>query len=485
MLKQLVVLLLAGSPLFAAGPKEITLESADARLRRAFALARESNDDAIVEKTLEYRDGVKRAFGRKDLVAAERLVRDAEESVGLDGGGETMVGLRISQLDPATQKNINALEERLAQAMNSSDSTQVSSVMAECMKLFGDNAGVPDLRRKGDRGKSLPVKPADVVDVFLKVIQIDPRSFKALSSGKPVGDTLPRGYASVVHGCLTIRPLVEKHFREKLEILDGLIKGCCTTLIGLQVDKGYFKFPDLRGKHVRFGEMIEKLVVKDPDAIQDGWVVVPDPDGSSQFDAGECGSALLLAGRTLKNDAWKRAGLKTADWALSSALVPNFSYNASSVSLLCDAHRVSGEKKYLDSAWKKYEFGVASGLAANGRWIDAQNARTVNHVILLRSQHDLLETLPAGKDRDAVEKSARLAVLSLLEEAEKLGTPVTSMTVVELDRHLRLTKDPPAKTREVLEIAASGVVQRCSSGGRIRPGAPLPELAAAARVWEK
>ena len=484
MLKYLAILLLATQAL-AAEPKEITLETADARLRRAYALARETNDEEVIEKVLEYRDGVKRSFGRKDLVAAERLVRDAEECVGLDAGGETMGGLRIANIHADTQKKLDAMRERLEKAMNGNDLAAVSAIVAESEKLLGDNAGLPDVRRKGDQAKALPAKPADVAELFLKVIQIDPRSLKALSSGKPVGDTLPRGYASVVHGCLTIRPLVEKHFRDKLEIVDGLIKGCCATMIALQVEKGHFKFPDLRGKHIRFGEMIEKLVAKDPNAIEDGWVVVPDPEGGSQFDAGECGTALLQASAILKNEDWKRAGLKAADWAMSAPLVANFNYNAFSVSLLCEAHRVSGEKKYLDAAWKKYQFGVASGQVANGRWIDSHNARTVYHMILLRSLHEMLETLPIGKDRDSVEKSARRAVLSILEEAEKLGAPVTSMTVSELGRHARLTKDCPAKAREILEIAASATIQRCSSGGRVRTGAPLPELAAAARVWEK
>ncbi|MSR51941.1 MAG: hypothetical protein EXS09_01460 [Gemmataceae bacterium] len=484
MFKHFAILLVAFQAL-AAEPKEITLDLADARLKRAFALARESNDDAIIEKVLEYRDGVKRSFGRKDLVAAERLVRDAEESVGLDAGGETMLGLRIARIDAETQKKLDSLRERLEKAMNANDIDVLGAVISESEKILGDNAGLPDVRRKGDQAKALPVKPAGVAELFLKVIQVDPRSLKALSSGKPVGDTLPRGYASVVHGCLTIRPLVEKHFRDKLEIIDGLIKGCCATMIALQVQKGHFKFPDMRGKHIRFGEMIEKIVANDPDAIEDGWLIVPDPEGGSQIDASECATALLRAGTILKNDDWKRSGLKAADWAKSAPLVSNFNYNAFSVSLLCEAHRVSGEKKYLDAAWKKYQFGVAPGQVSNGRWIDTHNSRTVYHVLLLRSMHDLLETLPAGKDREAVEKSARRALLALVEEAEKLGAPSTSMTICELDRHSRLTKDCPQRVSEILQIAASAAIQRCSSGGRVRTGAPLPELAAAAQIWEK
>lgn len=484
MLRHLVLLLVASQAL-AAEPKEITLESADSRLKRAFALARETNDNAIIEKVLEYRDGVKRSFGRKDLVAAERLVRDAEEIVGFDAGGDTMVGLRIANIEPGTQKKLDALQERLERAMNGNDLATLSAIIAENKKLLGDNAGLPDLRRKGDQTKVLPVKAADVAELFLKVIQLDPRSLKDLSSGKPIGETLPRGYASIVHGCLTIRPLVEKHFRDKLEIVDGLIKGCSASIVALQVDKGHFKFPDLRGKHILFGEMIEKVVSNNPDAIENGWLIVPEPEGVSQIDAGECGTALLRAGLMLKNDNWKRAGLKAADWSMTTPLVTSFNYNAFSISLLCEAHRISGEKKYLDAAWKKYQFGVASGQVANGRWIDAHSARTVYHVILLRCQHDLLEILPDGKDHDLVENAARRAVLALFEEAEKLGAPVTSMTISELDRHKRLTKDSPAKLREVLETAASAAIQRCSSGGRIRAGAPLPELAAAASVWER
>ena len=60
MFKHLGILLFTAAPLLAAEPKTITLDSADARLKRAYALARETNDEAIIEKVLEYRDGVKR-----------------------------------------------------------------------------------------------------------------------------------------------------------------------------------------------------------------------------------------------------------------------------------------------------------------------------------------------------------------------------------------------------------------------------------------
>lgn len=481
-----LLVLLASVPTLPAA--DLTFDEADARLRRAYALAREFNDQAAVDRVLAMRDGVKKSLDRKDVVAAERQVRDAEEAAGLDPGGKTMLGLPIARIDPEVRKKLDGVEERLAAAMKKDDVPAAAAATAEMISLLGDQAGVPDLRRKGETGKPVPAKPADVADVFLKAVQADPRALKAMLAGVPSPEALPRGYASVVEGCLAVRPLVERFQKDKLEVIDGLIHGGCRAMLALQTEAGFFKFPDLRGRNMRIGDAIEKLVDKDPDAVRDGWVVAPLPDGASQVEAGECGIALLRAGAALNNDTWTAAGRKAADWGISVPPVPAFHYNAYSVSLLCEAYRVTSAAKYLEGATRKYRVGVRGGQTKNGRWADPVSARTASHLVLLRALHDLMEATPAGKDRDAIIAQARAAMAPLVEEAKNLGAPVTANTVQELERHLRLAIPAGSEVsavRAVLEQAASGTVQRCIHGGRVRAAAPLPELAAVGRVWAK
>jgi hypothetical protein len=475
-----VVALIVVAPATAA----ITVDDADARLRHAYGLARETNDAELVDRLLDLRDRVKAAFERKDLVAAERIVRDAEEAVGLDPGGKSMAGLPVASLTAAEQKTIEGLNEKLAAAMRKRDAANATAVAGEIAKALGDKAGVPDVRRKGDLDRPSPTNPADVAKLFVEVIEADPRALKALTAGVPGPTTMPRAYASVIDGCVAIRPLVTKLVPDKLPELDALVAGCCQAMTRLQTADGFFKFPDLRGKNLRFGDMIDKVAERVPGAVVDGWLVVPDPDGGSQFDAGECGMALLRAGVAYKNDAWLAAGRKAADWAITQPCVPNWNYNAFAVSLLGEAFRATGEKKYLEAARSKFETGVRPGQAANGRWIDPHNARTVYHVILLRACHDLEEALPAGKDRDQAADAGRKAVEALVEEAGKLGAPATGHTVRELSRHLRLHPDAPPAVQRVLEQAATAAVRKCTAGSRVRAAVPLPELAALAGVGQ-
>src|SRR4026208_1452372 len=87
--------LLACVSAIAAEPTDLTMEEADSRLRHAYYLAREINDSTVVDRVLEFRDLVRRAFARKDIAAAQLLIRDAEAAVGLEAGGKSMHGLPV------------------------------------------------------------------------------------------------------------------------------------------------------------------------------------------------------------------------------------------------------------------------------------------------------------------------------------------------------------------------------------------------------
>ncbi len=482
-MRLLFCLFVLGMATVARAEDALPVEQIDARLRHAYALAKETNNRLLVEEMLTGRDTVTRAIGRQDGALVERLLRDMEKQVGLDPGGKTMAGLPVAVLTYAEQKQLAEIGKKLTAAMKAGKTEDVQAGVAEMKKLLGDRAGVPDSRRKGESPAVIPVKPAELADLFVRILDAEQAKLKSFAVGKPLPAALPRDYANIAEGCVAFRPLVEKYQPKKLDVVDQLIAGCCESMVALQTEAGFFKFPDLRGKHIRFGEMIEQLVEQSAGNVEDGFLIVPAPDGGSQFDAGECGVALLRAGAALKKPDWTKAGLKAAAWAKACPPVATFNYNAFSVHLLCEAYRHTHEDAYRVAALATWNVGVAPGQTPNGRWIDPHNARTVYHFIMLRAANDLLELDPPVKNRDGIAESVQLAVKAALDEADKLGAPVTSYTVAELSRAGALAgiTDPRLKTR--LEQAATAAHLRCVKGG-VKAATPFPELAAVAGVWK-
>jgi hypothetical protein len=468
-----------------AEPKDLlTPNEAATRLRRALQLARDANEPDWARRVEDAAQAVVDAFQRGDQPAGELLVRDAERLVGLDPGGRSMNGMPIAQVGRDARRKLDALEDDLAAAMKAEDAARVRALVAEAEKVLGDQAGLPNARNKGDKSDVPLPRPEHVAELFLKAMDADPRTFQALAAGKPVTHFLPRFYGEVAAGCCAIRPLVAEHHPKRLAELDHIVNGCCTAMLELQTREGFFRFPDLRGRHLRFGEMIAKVAKDRPDAVKDGWFVVPHPDGGSRFDAGVCGTALLRASALFRKDDWKRAGLNAAEWALARPCVPNFSYNASSVGLLAEAYRQTREARYLDAAIAKFQVGVAPGQVANGRWIDPHNARTAFHLIILQGLFELEAALPADRkaDREAVASVTHKGIKSVLDEFDAVGITNTGHAVPVLLRYQLAHPGKDARVRRHLQQAAAVVVERCTRGGEVQAAVPLPSLAAVAGV---
>jgi hypothetical protein len=476
---RLLLLALAFTP-FGRGA-DITPVEADARLRRAAALAKESNARVVLDRVLEIRDSVERSFARKDFAAAERLVRDAEAVVEIDPGGKAMIGLPIAQLTPEIRKELDAVDLRLAAAMKKGDAVAVAAAVREATTVLGPGAGMPDLRRKGDRIKPSPTRPIDLSRIFVEAVLGDPPRAKRRSDGVPAEGAMARAYAALVQGCLTMRPTIDS--TRSLEF-DARIEAACKAMLALQLDDGHFKFPDLRGKNLVLSELLDGLVKADVEAVRGAWIIAPVPDGHAQIDAAECGIAFLRAGAVFRNEGWTKAGLRAVEWARKTPPSSTARGNATTVSLFVEAFRLTGDKQYLSSAWDRYSVAVAPGRTATGRWVDPTDARTANHFLMIRAVLDLEEVLPIGKDRDAVALAAMRAVGALEDEVAKLGVPSTPYTVQVLSQYVRLHPESGAKVRDWLEIAATATVYRCTSGGRVRLGAPVPELAAVSKVWK-
>jgi hypothetical protein len=348
-------------------------------------------------------------------------------------------------------------------------------------RSLGDQAGTPDLRRPGIRPAPRAVSEAEGVDLFLKALKSVDSTVREVAEGKLVGDYKMRFYAAYAQACCEIRPAVGKYQPDRQADVDRLAAGACAVLVRMQRPEGFFPMPDLRGKSIRFGEMTEKLLAAQPKAVKDGWIVVPDPAGGSQFDTGLSGDALLAAGAEFRRDEWTRAALRGADWALQQPCVMNFNYNAFSVGLLAHAYQATRDQRYLDGALQKFRIGVAPGQVESGRWIDPHNARTVYHLIILEALDDLWGALPAdqAEARGEVAQCATRAAGALLDEFEAAGLTVIALR--ELQQYEKLVPQPDKRLREMIEMTRSAIYSECVRGSEVRMRVAPTELAAMAR----
>lgn len=455
----------------------LTSAEGEARARMAMQIAREHNDKALVDKVAASAKALKAAFESGDLPAAENRLRDAETAVGIDPGGWSMAGQPLFHPTAAMKEKSKELDANLAAAMRSGDIEKVQLAARAMLAMLGDQAGVPDGRRPGVRPGPLTVDAPGATRLFMNALKSDSKRVRELSKGKPLPDQMARLYAYILQGVCAARPGVEKVEPGDLPKLDQLADGVVRILLRIQQPEGHFPFPDLRGKNIRFGEMIEKQLALGTVQVKDGWVLTADPQGGTQFDTGLCGAALLAAGQLYQQKAWTDAGLRAADWALRQECVANYNYNSFSVSLLARAHMVTGNAQYLDGALKKFRLGVAPGIATNGRWMDPHNARTVYHVIILRALGDLGAAL--GNDRPAeqaeLDAITRPAIKALLDEFDAMGITVEALPEM-LVLSSRYPDDQRLKTATI-RMAAS-LVEKSTDGIRVKMGAPPHQLAA-------
>ena len=463
-----IFLALGAIAVFASTPDEV-----EARLRMALQIAREHNNRSLVAQV----EKLGREFKGEVSADREARLREVESAVGIDPGGWSMAGQPLFHGTAEMKAREPELKAQLAAAMESDDAAKVRVVTREMLTVLGDQAGVPDGRRAGVKAEPCALSESAATKLFVDALKTEGRRVRQLSEGKPLPDQMLRIYADLLNGMTIVRPSAERHQPEALGDLDRLTNGLATILLRLQQPMGFFPFPDLRGKNIRFGDMITRQMKAGAVEVKDGWLITADPDGGSQFDTGVCGAALLKAGLLHGNETWKQAGLRAADWALTQKCCANFNYNAFSISLLAEAFRVTGDAKYLAGALKKFRVGVAPGQAPNGRWMDAHNARTVYHQIILRGLGDLSWALAAERKEERAEVDAvtKPAVKALLDEFDAMGMTVEALP--ELQALAGLYPDDE-RLKIAVEVMAGSIVGKCSDGQRVKMGASVAQLAA-------
>lgn len=450
------ILLLIASPALALTPDE-----AELRLRMARQIARERNDAELVKRV----EKLGRDFKAGLPADAEEKLQAAEKAVGIDPGGWSMAGQPLFHPTTEMEAALKASGPKLTAAMNSGDAEAVRSVVREMEIILGDQAGVPDGRRMGQRAGELKMGRAGAVKLFLDALETEGRAMRALMKGDLLPDQMARIYAYVIEACVTMHPHVAQHAPQRLTDLETLLQGTANVLLRLQQPQGHFPFPDLRGKNIRFGDMTEKQLQNGSIEIKDGWIITPDPDGGTQFDTGVCGVALLRAGELLKDETYLAAGRRAAVWAAKQTCCANFNYNAFSVSLLAHA----GMK---DSALEKFRVGVVPGQAKNGRWLDPHNARSVYHVIILRALADL------GRSTE-VDAVTVPAIRALLDEFDAMGITVEALPELQ---SLAALYPEDARLKIAVRDMAAVIVSKCTDGTRVKMGAQPHQLAAAANL---
>ncbi len=452
----------------------------DERWRLALRLARETNKREFVAAVESIGRDLKQEPDRATLAKFSEI----ERRLGIDPGGWSMAGQPIFRPTATIRAQLPGLALELEVALRSNDPNVVRGVTRKMLQVLGDQAGIPDARRIGRRMDAKPIDTTSATKLFIAAVKSEEPRLRPLLQGQPMPEQMVRLYGTLLDSDTRLRPLAALHSADDVAWLDRLGEGTATVLLALQQPDGHFPFPDLRGKNIRFGAMTDKALAAGSIEVRAGWVISVDPEGGSQFDTGVAGTALLWAGKERTNAAWVQAGRRAADWALTQPCCVNFNYNAFSVSLLAHAYAVTGETSYLEGAWSKFRVGIAPGQAPNGRWLDAHNARTVYHVIILRALADLATVLPTqwNEQRDELEAVLRPAVNSLLNEFEAMGITIDALPDLLA---LRALYPNDARLSSAIAATAAIITSKCTDGRRVKLGVSPDQLAAVATLGQR
>ncbi len=329
--------------------------------------------------------------------------------------------------DPAMQAQLKQARHAIEAALLAKDETKIYAAANQYREALGDYAGVPEDREQ----YVLPL-----VTTPLTTVRED---FNALFNGSAQSrgsrselaqrnqmELREAGYLAL--GCLRAAVAVGKDSPAGKAYLHRTTAEL-DYLISRQHADGFFPYPAQPGGNAppNVRAQVERYSREFPNAVRDGWVVLPTPDGGFQFDTGVCGVALSEGYDVLHEARYRTAAKRAADWAQTQPLVPNWNYNAFSVWLLARVYSVTSERKYLDSAWQKARLGVLPGQMTEGRspgrwpgrWTDQHNAKRSYHWIIVRALNALLAVLPKG-GRDSALLRERLVLAAERRAADTL-----------------------------------------------------------------
>ena len=394
---------------------------------------------------------------------------------------------QVQELNSVQRKALGELKPKLVLAQRGNDPAAVRAVVAESLRILGDQAGLPEVKdvyRPPVVGA--PLFSADRVaeafgpyaDHIEKI-----RWWKAGLDPAKLNHAL-RETATVTRACIAVARAEPKLAARLLPIA----RECGDFMLWAQSEAGtgVIPFPALRSGSGRSFEVSERFLAgleksgQLTSVVRKGWVSAdPMEDGGLQFDNGLGGCALLELFVATKDQRYLDGAKKAADWAASAPVVPNWNYNSFSLQLLAQAYQATHEEGYLLAARRKFLIGVQPGQLVDGprvgRWADAHNARPAYHYIMVRALASLVVVMP----KDDAERPALLACLRLALRAR--NPEFTSKGIMNIDSSIEAlvaVENLPAAIREelgpcditealdVLERhVADGVMRRKSSAG--------------------
>jgi hypothetical protein len=401
--------------------------------------------------------------------------------------GATALQAQEQALSSAQRQALKELRSRLVTTQHGQDPAAVRAVVAESLRILGDQAGLPEVKdahRSPIAGGVLfsADRVAEAFGPYADHIE-KIRWWKVGLNSTKLNHAL-RETATITRACLAAARAEPKLAGRLLPIA----RECGDFMLWAQSEAGtgVIPFPALRHGSGRSFEVSERYLVgleksgQLGSVVRKGWVSAdPAEDGGLQFDNGLGGCALLELFAVTRDQRYLDGALKAADWAAAAPVVPNWNYNSFSMQLLAQAYEATREDRYLVAARRKFLLGVQPGQIAEGaragRWADAHNARPAYHYIMVRALASLVRIVP----KDDAERPALLACLRLALRARNhdfiskgimnIDSSIEALVAVENLPSTVRAELGPCEVLEALDIleryVAHGVMQGKSSAG--------------------
>lgn len=462
--------------------RPLSWPEAQARLAIVRQLAAERKDRALLDRINKTAEKVQADIQNRNATLAETNVRAMEIELGLDPGGWSIGGLKIFRPSQSMLSSLSALTPTLEHEMRQNNLPGILTTLEEMRKVLHEQAGLPEIRRPGRKPTSMrSASESEAVKLFTSALESEQWLMRPINEKRSLPDTTLTTYACLIEACSDVRPLVERLAPEKVATIDKVVDACSTAMTRLQLNDGHLPFLDPRGKNTRFAAIVEAMVSARPDAVNaKGWVVGVDPAGLAQFETGFCGIALFRASTLTGRKDWNQAAVKAADWIQGQPCLPNYRANAVAIGLLAQAYRATRNDKYRTALIGKLTIGLLPSQVENGRWIDASDAQTTNHLLIIRALQEARAIL--GEEKvgpiSQLDQSLDRAIASLLDEVKVLGVPAQGGALRELIRQRELFPDQAESLRSAIEASATVVQDLCYENGRAKLGVAPDQLAA-------
>jgi len=344
--------------------------------------------------------------------------------LALNAGTATAQGPTGSPGTDTLRAELEPLQGRLAAALLAENETAIRREVAAIVEAWGDQAGVPEVPDTIEPVPAavLPLQPEEFSRAYDASIRlIERRKWWTIGLDPTTLKRSLREPAAVIEGCLAVRRVNPARATHLL----ALARDAGDFLIWAQnqAGTGVVPFPAARGGTSPAFAASERVLKRaaqegrlDP-MVRSGWLIDDASTGGLQFDNGLAGVALIHLHEATGDAVYRQAALAAADWAATRPLVSNWNYNSFSVHLLAEAHRLTGDPKYLALSITKARLGVLPGQLTSGpragRWADPHNARPAYHSIMVRALAALAAVMPAeDPELPAIVAAIRLALLA-------------------------------------------------------------------------